>query len=58
MIVLEELCCIINDIYKLDINIEATETVEICNKSLTSIFENIFDIKDIKTQIKTQCSIH
>ena len=53
-----ELCCIINDIYKLDINIEATETVEICNKSLTSIFENIFDIKDIKTQIKTQCSIH
>ena len=46
-----DLCCYINQIYNLNININKFETQQPCNKSLTSLYKNNFNIDDIKSQI-------
>lgn len=49
-----ELCCIINDIYKLNINIEETQHNNCINRVLNSNFEIPFVIPNIKEQIIEQ----
>jgi dTDP-4-dehydrorhamnose reductase len=48
-----ELCKFINNIYELNINIKEL-TTERVDKSINSIYENIFDIPEIEEQIKEQ----
>jgi dTDP-4-dehydrorhamnose reductase len=45
-----DLCCIINEVYELNLNINKFETT-IVDKSLSSIYKNYFSINSLKEQI-------
>ena len=49
-----ELCCYINQIYQLDINIIPTNLPEKCDKTLISIYPPLFVIEDLQIQIREQ----
>jgi len=49
-----ELCSYINELYQLETNIIKTEAPIYCNKSLTSLYNQLFKIDDIKIQIEKQ----
>jgi dTDP-4-dehydrorhamnose reductase len=46
-----ELACIITETYNLNIQVNKTETSENVDKTLSSMYENIFDIKELNIQI-------
>ncbi len=46
-----DICCYINEIYKLNIKVNKIETLFQCNRTLKSIFNNTFNIDSIEQQI-------
>lgn len=45
------LCVYVNEVYKLDLTINKVNDKSDIDKSLTTIYEDDFEIKDIKNQI-------